>query len=106
MPGTVPNRSKVREGEARRGLANNRSDVKYQRPSAMSTHQTSQGAAGLSPEETELVKAELDRIVRSQGFRRSPRHARFLRFVCEATLNGESVQLNEYLIAHSVFDRG
>ncbi|MES1258205.1 MAG: hypothetical protein ABUS51_07235, partial [Acidobacteriota bacterium] len=37
---------------------------------------------------------------------RSERHARFLRFVCEATLNGESVQLNEYLIAHSVFDRG
>ena len=72
----------------------------------MST-QTGSGEASLSPgEKADQVRAELDRIVNSPVFRRSDRHARFLRFVCEETLNGESGQLNEYLIAHRVFDRG
>ncbi|HEY3835208.1 MAG TPA: hypothetical protein VGL72_01490 [Bryobacteraceae bacterium] len=57
-------------------------------------------------EKTELVKAELELVLRSIGFQRSARHARFLRFVCEATLDGEAAQLNEYLIAHRVFERG
>jgi hypothetical protein len=72
----------------------------------MSTQQTGPGSAGLDLERIELVKAELDLVLASQGFRRSERHARFLRFVCEATLGGEAAQLNEYLIAHRVFDRG
>jgi hypothetical protein len=54
----------------------------------------------------ELVKAELDLVLQSQGFKRSERHARFLRFVCESTLGGDASQLNEYLIAHRVFERG
>jgi hypothetical protein len=71
----------------------------------MST-QTSPSPSSLNPEKADLVRAELDLIIRSQGFQRSDRHARFLRFVCEETLNGQSSQLNEYLIAHRVFDRG
>lgn len=70
------------------------------------TTQMSPGATGMSPEKASLVRAELELIVKSQFFRRSDRHVRFLRFVCEETLNGESGQLNEYLIAHRVFDRG
>jgi hypothetical protein len=72
----------------------------------MSTQQTTPGPAGLSLERIEQVKAELDLVLQSQGFKRSERHARFLRFVCETTLGGEASQLNEYLIAHRVFERG
>ena len=69
-------------------------------------HQKSLSIPTLDFEKTELVKAELESILRSSGFQRSPRHARFLRFVCESTLEGDAAQLNEYLIAHRVFDRG
>ena len=72
----------------------------------MSTQQASPGAASLDSEKIELVKTEIDLVLASVGFRRSERHARFLRFVCETTLSGASAQLNEYLIAHRVFDRG
>lgn len=56
----------------------------------------------LSPD---AIRAELDTVLASQGFRRSERHSRFLRFVCETALEGESARLNEYLIAQTVFDR-
>ena len=72
----------------------------------MSTQQLSPGSTGLDLERKEHIAAALEVVLSSQGFKRSERHARFLRFVCESTLNGEAHQLNEYLIAHSVFDRG
>jgi hypothetical protein len=56
-----------------------------------------------SPDE---IRAELDSVLSSQGFRRSERLSHFLRFVCEMTLNGEASTINEYLIAHEVFGRG
>jgi hypothetical protein len=59
-----------------------------------------------APEIADAVRAELEIILRSQTFTRSERHSRFLRFICEATLNGDGPKLNEYLIAHTVFDRG
>src|SRR6267143_4767811 len=65
-------------------------------------HQSSE----ISPETTNAVRAELELVLKSQTFWRSERHARFLRFICETTLSGEASKLNEYLIAHSVFDRG
>ena len=52
------------------------------------------------------VRAALDSILSSPGFKKSERHAGFLRFVCEATLNGEGPRLNESWIAQAVFDRG
>jgi hypothetical protein len=70
------------------------------------TQQKSAGSTNLTVEQMEQVKAELELILQSPGFRRSERHARFLRFVCEATLSGEAAHLNEYLIAHRVFERG
>jgi hypothetical protein len=69
----------------------------------MSTQQTT---PGLTLEQVELIKSELDLVLQSQAFRRSERHARFLRFVCDAALGGEASHLNEYLIAHQVFERG
>jgi hypothetical protein len=71
----------------------------------MSTQQNSPVSPGLDFDQVELVKAELKWVLESPGFKRSERHSRFLRFVCEATLAGESANLNECLIAHSVFDR-
>lgn len=52
------------------------------------------------------VRAELEAVLGSSVFRKSERHSRFLRFVCEATLNGEGSRLKELLIAQEVFDRG
>jgi hypothetical protein len=81
-------------------------DVYFNVVVAMSTQQTTPGSAGLTLDQIELIKSELDLILQSQAFRRSERHARFLRFVCDATLGGEASHLNEYLIAHQVFERG
>lgn len=72
----------------------------------MPTEQKSSGTTALNLERTELVKAELELILQSPGFKRSERHSRFLRFVCEETLGGEGAHLNEYLVAHRVFERG
>ena len=59
-----------------------------------------------APEVADAVRAELELVLRSEAFSRSARHSRFLRFICETTLSGEGSKLNEYLIAHTVFDRG
>lgn len=72
----------------------------------MTTQQKTAGSSALNLEKAELVKAELELILQSHGFIRAERHSRFLRFVCEAALGGEAAQLNEYLIAHRVFERG
>ncbi|NDJ14023.1 MAG: hypothetical protein EBY17_22995 [Acidobacteriia bacterium] len=65
-----------------------------------------QSLKDLAPEIADAVRAALENVLRSQAFTRSERHSRFLRFICEATLNGDGPKLNEYLIAHTVFDRG
>src|SRR3954452_18498284 len=60
----------------------------------------------ISPETANAVRAELELVLKSQAFGRSERHSRFLRFICETTLNGHAPKLKEYLIAHTAFDRG
>jgi len=52
------------------------------------------------------VRAELDRVLASEGFVNSERLTRFLRFTVEKTLAGEADQLKEYLLGVEVFDRG
>lgn len=52
------------------------------------------------------IRAELDCILSSSGFRKSERLSQFLRFVCESALKGEGSKLNEYVIAQEVFGRG
>src|SRR5579875_1399133 len=55
--------------------------------------------------ESSRVRAHLDKIVRSPGFSRAPRMARFLRFVVEAALAGKAGDLKETVIGAGVFDR-
>jgi hypothetical protein len=52
------------------------------------------------------VRAELERILASAPFSRSPRSQQFLQYVCELTLHGEGSRINQYLIGSEVFKRG
>ncbi len=68
---------------------------------ATSVHSPTPGS--VPPEE---VRAEMEALLASSVFERSERLRRFLRYVCERTLQGEGARLNEYLIGTEVFDRG
>ena len=57
----------------------------------------------VTPEE---VQSELEVVLRSPGFERSERLQRFLRYICDLTLKGESARINEYLIGSEVFRKG
>ena len=73
----------------------------------MSTHPPRDDSAVNDPSiSTEEVQAELSAVLRSHAFERSERLQKFLRYVCEAALRGESSRLNEYLIGNEVFGRG
>jgi len=63
-------------------------------------------AAGSPEARPPLVRAELEKILASSGFRNADRMARFLRFVVERTLDGKLDDLKEYSIGMEVFDRG
>ncbi|HYP06602.1 MAG TPA: hypothetical protein VER03_10275, partial [Bryobacteraceae bacterium] len=52
-----------------------------------------------------VIRAELDRILRSSGFANSERMARFLRCVVERAIEDRADELKEYLIGLEVFDR-
>lgn len=52
------------------------------------------------------VTAEIDAICRSSVFSRVPKLQRFLRYVCEHTINGQAAQIKEYAIARDIFERG
>jgi TolB-like protein len=54
----------------------------------------------------DAIRAQLERIVASPQFAGSARMGRFLRFVVERSLAGESQRLKEYVIGTEVFDRG
>src|SRR5437868_2271524 len=58
------------------------------------------------PVSAEEARAELDRVLHSPAFQRSDRLQKFLKFVSDLTLNGESSRINEYLIGSEVFQRG
>lgn len=52
------------------------------------------------------VQEELDRILSSPVFAKSPRLSRFLRYVVEQKLKGNGDHIKEYTIAVEVFDEG
>ncbi|MFN8009576.1 MAG: tetratricopeptide repeat protein, partial [Terriglobia bacterium] len=52
-----------------------------------------------------LIREELERILKSPLFTRSSRLSRFLKFVVEKTLQGETQTLKEYALAVEVFDK-
>ena len=62
----------------------------------------SASVAGVAADE---VFTQVDRIGRSEGFRKSERLRRFLQFTVERTLRGDVWQLREHVIAREVFDR-
>jgi hypothetical protein len=53
----------------------------------------------------ELEKQELQRILNSEVFLRSPAHSQFLSYVCEKYFSGETNQLKEYTIALEALGR-
>jgi len=59
-------------------------------------------AVGLTPE---MIRAQLDLLVRDEGFRSSKRSVAFLRYVVEQTLNGCASQIKERTIGVEVFGR-
>ncbi len=69
-----------------------------------STHPTSIiDPADLIADEFE---AEIQSVLRSPQFERSEKLQKFLRFICDLTIRGESNKINEYLIGAEVFLRG
>lgn len=52
------------------------------------------------------VRAALDRVLRSEDFRASPRNRSFLRRVVEAELSGSGHAINGFVIGSEVFGRG
>ena len=57
------------------------------------------------PVSTELERAELQTVLQSQLFARSPTLAHLLSYLCEKLFAGESGQIKEYSIALDVFGR-
>ncbi len=51
------------------------------------------------------VRAQMARVLASEGFARSPRLSEFLRFIVAETLAGKGDRLKEYVIAVEVFER-
>ena len=51
------------------------------------------------------ISLQLDRILRSSGFRGSDKQRKFLSFVVEETLEGRASQLKGYTVAVSVYGR-
>ncbi len=68
----------------------------------MSTPAVAPGLSGIRPED---VSGQLEKIARSDGFRKSERLRRFLQFTVDLTLRGDVWQLREHVIAREVFDR-
>ncbi len=52
------------------------------------------------------IRDELRRILQSRHFAKARKRSRFLEFVCEQTLLGNSENLNEFLIGAEVYGRG
>ena len=52
------------------------------------------------------VRVQLGKILSSPVFVNSPRMSRFLQFVVETTLDGNSEHIKEYVIAIEVFEKG
>ena len=70
------------------------------------TSETGGGPATASPvTDSELVLAQLKKILASQAFRNSKRYTRFLTYVVEQTLLGHGDRLKERVLGIEVFDR-
>ena len=66
----------------------------------------SKSSASELPCPAESVRAQLARILSSQPFSNAPSLSRFLRYVVEHTLDGNTEELKEYSLGVEVFGRG
>lgn len=55
--------------------------------------------------EAQLIRAQVERIIASEPFRKSARYPRFLKFIVDQTLAGNADQLKERTLGMEVFDR-
>ena len=58
-----------------------------------------------SPEETDAVRAQLERLLHSIHFRNSRRYPTLLRYIVEEALEGRGFQLKERVLGAEVFGR-
>lgn len=70
----------------------------------MST-QSGRTSANGHPPDDDAVRAQLERILVSEGFANAERLRRFLRFIVEGALEGRGDGLKEYAVGVEVFDR-
>ena len=76
------------------------------RTATESSEQNAKGTGSSAPEVSpEQVRAELDKILASPGFVNADRLSRFLRYVVEETLDGQTDKLKETLLGIEVFGR-
>jgi eukaryotic-like serine/threonine-protein kinase len=66
---------------------------------------TSDGPDAAEPVPADAVRAQLERLLASAGFRYAGRLSRFLRFVVEQRLAGNASQIKESVLAVEIFDR-
>lgn len=64
-----------------------------------------EGGDNCAPQDTDGVRAQLDRILASAEFHVPERGRRFLQYIVEEALEGRSEQLKAYTIAQAVFGR-
>src|SRR5437870_4424576 len=53
----------------------------------------------------ESVRLQVEKILRSEGFARSERLSRFLRYTVDQSIDGKASQLKEYVLGVEVFDK-
>lgn len=62
--------------------------------------------SGISEDRRQRIQEQLERVVSSAAFSGSERHRRFLRFVVEQALKGETDKINEFVLGFEVFNKG
>ncbi len=59
----------------------------------------------LTSNEIVTIRTQLDKILQSSQFRQAEKQARFLKYIVEAKLSGDSKNLNQFSIGIDVFDK-
>src|SRR5712691_11228849 len=76
------------------------------RSAAESSEKDANNTTSSTPEiSVESIRAALEKILASPGFANADRLSRFIRYVVEETLNGQTDKLNESLLGIDVFGR-
>jgi hypothetical protein len=60
---------------------------------------------GLGVPDNDQLRSEVDAVLSSESFRRSPKISRLLRYLCDKQFNGQGGEITEYAIALEVLGR-